>query len=351
MKNESNLLLKLISENKSLNEISSILGLSNKQLFTRLSMLRNSGYLFDREYSYNGEINYSFHNPFIKDNIPTIKIPQNTNTIKVMVISDTHLGHIDDSIECIDSMYNYCAKEGINIILHAGDFFEGIYTERKKQCKFDSAVEQINYGLNNYPYEKNILNFILLGNHDATFLTKTGIDIQEILLNRRHDLIPIGYGESDISIGNFTITMRHQISNVKMKSDVDNKLFLYGHGHSFSTNCDTGHTVLFVHIPALSYVQTKSNGNSLPSMIEMNLTISNEFISKECFKHFIFDQNNNPICISEINYCTHISPYKVETQNEKIVPSIFEKSKKLTKTKPNYKGMSQLEKFNAKYNI
>lgn len=333
MKDDNILLLQLISENKTLNEISSILGLSNKQLFTRLSMLRNSGYLFDREYSYNGEINYLFHNPFMKNNIPTIKIPKDIKAIKAILISDTHLGHINDSIECIDAVYNYCAKEGINIILHAGDFFEGIYVERKKQCKFESAEEQIKYGLNNYPYDKNILNFILLGNHDATFLTKNGIDIQEILLNRRHDLIPIGYGESDISIGNFTITMRHQISNIKMNPDTRTKLLLYGHSHTFSTNCDLNHTSLIVHIPTLSYVETGIKKNTLPSIIEMNLFINNKSIYKECFKHFIFNQNNNPICISETNYCTIISPSKDDSQNEKIIPCIFEESKKIIKTR------------------
>ena len=38
MKDETILLIKLINENKTLNEISAITGLSHKQLFTKFSM-------------------------------------------------------------------------------------------------------------------------------------------------------------------------------------------------------------------------------------------------------------------------------------------------------------------------
>lgn len=234
MNNESTLLLKLISENKSLNEISSVLGLSPKQIHMRLTMLRNSGYLFDRIFSYSGDTFYSFHNPLIQQSNTIINVDEDINTIRAILISDTHLGHINDSIECIDAMYNYCTKEGINIILHTGDFFEGIYDSRKKQCKFKNAENQISYGLKTYPYDKNILNFILLGNHDATFITNNGIDIQSVILNKRHDLIPIGYGCSDIILGNYLIKMRHQMQNIKLKNiNPNNTIFLYGHSHFF----------------------------------------------------------------------------------------------------------------------
>ena len=352
MNNESLLLLRLISENKSLNEISSILGLSNKQIHMRLSMLRNSGYLFDREYFYNGEINYLFHNPLTPDNdIPIIKFPENENIIKVMLVSDTHLGHINDSIECIDSMYNYCAKEGIHIILHAGDFFEGIFDSRKKLCKFTNAEDQISYGLKKYPYDKNILNFILLGNHDATFMTEAGIDIKNVILDRRPDLIPIGYGYSYIVLKNYMILIRHQKQNIKIKNPIQNNIiYLYGHSHSYSAN--HGDNTVSIHIPSLSFTTTSNIINPLPSMIEMTLRIKNNYIYNEDFKQFIFDNNNNPICISNINYNIPIKETILDTQNERIIPNLLKKENcNVKKTKIDYKNMSQIEKFNARYNI
>ena len=67
---------------------------------------------------------------------------------------------------------------------------------------------------------------------------------------------------------------------------------------------------------------------------------------------FIFDNNNNPICISNINYNIPIKETILDTQNERIIPNLLKKENcNVKKTKIDYKNMSQIEKFNARYNI
>lgn len=63
----------------------------------------------------------------------------------------------------------------------------------------------------------------------------------------------------------------------------------------------------------------------------MTLEISGNQICQEKFKQFIFDCNNNPICISNINYCIPMTQTKLAKQKEKIVPSIFDNHKQLIK--------------------
>lgn len=87
-------------------------------------------------------------------------------------------------------------------------------------------------------------------------------------------------------------------------------------------------------------------------MIEMTLRIKNNYIYNEDFKQFIFDNNNNPICISNIIYNIPIKETILDTQSERIIPNLLKKENcNVKKTKIDYKNMSQIEKFNARYNI
>ena len=218
MKDETKLLLQLINDNKTLNEMSNILGLSNKQLFIRLSMLRNRGYILDREYDFDGEIRYLIKNPFQKDELLKdtihLKTSQDAEKLRMLITSDTHLAHKKDNLKILDAMMNYCRKEGIHIIINAGDFLHGIYSGEKKNTKVLDAFEQIQYGLKNYPYDKNIFTIVCLGNHDATFWINDGLDIKTILMEQRHDIIPLGYGIGVIHFLNNRIILQHPIERL-----------------------------------------------------------------------------------------------------------------------------------------
>lgn len=308
MNEQTQLLINLVKQNKTLNEISKILGLSNKQLFIKLSMLRSSGYLIDKNYYYNGEIRYSLHNPF-KPTSNTIHVitPKYTNIIRIVLTSDTHLGHKQDNLKCIDSTMEYCINNGIHLIFNLGDFFEGIYDNRKNSVKFATAAEQISYGLKNYPYDKSILNFVLLGNHDATFWAEDGIDIQTILSERRHDIVPVGYGYHEINVGGCQFKLRHYLKDEQKQSipiDANNRIILKGHSHKFKIAPSTNN--LSVTLPALSNVGAGSEKSAVPSIIDMQLKIENNIICEQYFQQIIFIENK-PILINEIKYYVPIN--------------------------------------------
>ena len=50
LSDKTKLLLSLITEKKSANEIANILGISNKQLYNYLTMLKNKGFFFERKF-------------------------------------------------------------------------------------------------------------------------------------------------------------------------------------------------------------------------------------------------------------------------------------------------------------
>ena len=54
----NNKIIKMIEENKSLKEISILLGLSEKQVYVRIRQIINYGYQVISRYSYNADIYY-----------------------------------------------------------------------------------------------------------------------------------------------------------------------------------------------------------------------------------------------------------------------------------------------------
>lgn len=385
MKDEIKQIIQLISENKTLNEISTATGLSNRQLFTKLSMLRHSGFLVDKKYYYNGDISYYLANPFVTDinsnNEVTLNIPEDIKKIRILLTSDTHLGDKNDNLACIDKMTDYCIKEGIHNIINAGDFLAGIYPNNKNIAITD-AFAQVQYGLQNYPYDKNILTFVCLGNHDASFWLENGIDIKTILLDRRHDIIPLGYASGIINISGNKIVVQHpieRVNNIHILS-VPNSLVIKGHSHKFKTIM-SGHNVT-VYVPTMSNVNTQLQQSMIPSMIDMELTITEQGIQHEYFQQFIFI-NNEFIRVAEVAYNIPIPTKKTDkeeiiddlkprtmnfytkaenkpleelTETEELatannVPELPETTVKTFIPQNNYKGMNQIEKFNARYGV
>ena len=83
-------LLRLINEGKTLNEISEILNISHKKIFNYLTMIKNTGYDFKRNYYSNGDIIYT---PEVRYNVPAsnevnLLMSQNDETLRAVVIHD-----------------------------------------------------------------------------------------------------------------------------------------------------------------------------------------------------------------------------------------------------------------------
>lgn len=358
MKDDTILLLKMINEGRTLNEINSILGLSNKQLFIKLTMLKNSGYLFDRHYSYDGNISYSISNPFEnKTNYVQVETGDNLQTIRALLTSDPHLGNIHDTVKCLDGMMEYCVKKDIHLIFNSGDFFEGIY-RNKNNSKHKTAQEQLSYGLKVYPYDKNVLTITIFGNHDATIWSEYGIDVKTFLEERRHDIIPIGYGDGEALIGSYKFSLQHPILKNNTPKINPEMINLRGHSHKFKIVSSSN--ALLIYVPTISKVCTVSNPNPIPSMIDMTLKIKNGKIYDEYFQQLLFI-DDKPTPIGEFQYYVPIKGHNIENSSQKssIIPYLNDNLKLAEKEeqtvpeqasqKNDYHRMSQIEKFNAKY--
>ena len=335
MTDNASLLLKLINEGKTIKEISEEMNLSHKKIWTMLSLIKNKGFEFDRIFHYNGDIIYNPKKTFIEtpSNSVDLITSHSDNEIEVLVISDLHIGSIIERPDLLSDLYEYCAKEGINIIIIAGDLIDGTFGKFDKI--YDNVSDQIDYLLKVFPFDKSILNLVTLGDHDLSALKDCGQNIIRVLENYRHDIVPLGYGLGKINIKDDFIWVRHRgIEEIKMEP-LTNCLLLDGHSHG--TLSYNSHPNNYTRIQLSPFCDF----SEFPTAVRMKLEFKNGKIFFGSFEQLFFGAKTLTVSKFEIplGYGKDINP-KVPIKLE----SDRAKKKVLTQN-----VISQIDKFNSKW--
>lgn len=280
MNKEDLIILDLISKNISMKEIANNLNISEKQLYIKIKKIINYGYKIDTKYSYDGSICYQLNNEDEKKY--EIRMNEEKNTFKCLVISDLHIGSIDSDIKLVDIVYDYAIKNGIHIILNCGDFIEGDYTTTEKSIL--NIHDQLEYLIKKYPYDKNINNFFILGNHDNYSMRNDGLDVSKAIHNSRYDIIPIGVGTGNIRIKNDDIILFHQLHKEFKPWIKNEKILLSGHSHLMKTKL---RDIFWLSIPTLSYKSNNKTVDVVPGFVELTIDFENSKFEYVEAKHMI----------------------------------------------------------------
>lgn len=289
-------LLQLIIEEKSVNEIANTLNMSNKQVYNHLALIKNKGLEFERKYYSNGEIVYVPKKSLAINCAKDVGLitEANEDLLKFVVISDLHIGSIHERIDLLEKVYDYCIKENIHLIINCGDLIDGMCTQHKK--KIDNVYEQADYTLKNYPFDKNILNFIIFGNHDYDALRNYGLNLETLFDSYRHDLVALGYFQNALNIKNDFIVLRHPWEKLKKieypysewNSKYNKNVFLVLNGHSHKMRAKISSSALSVSIPSLSNIPCPNEG-FFPSFVVMELKFRNGLIEYGSFHQMIIN--------------------------------------------------------------
>lgn len=290
-------LLKLISEDKTLNEISEVLKLSPKQIFNYLTMLKNRGYDFNRRYFHDGNIKYSFIHQYNQSINNEIMFSKEISKLHAIAISDTHIGSKFERLDLINEVYEYCSKNSINIIFHCGDIIDNYVDE----CKINRE-SRVEYLLKNYPYDKNILTFAILGNHDLGPLTEFGQNLMLLLNNYRHDIITLGYLVENLNLQQDAITLYHPFHKNSFipRRCSNSKLILQGHSHIYKIEGSIKEeNPIKVLVPSLSDISVYEE--SFPSILDLEIELKDENISVITIRQLIYLNNT----FTPINMATY----------------------------------------------
>ncbi len=153
--------------------------------------------------SFTDQPRYQIVQPLLPtDSVFRVNVPYGCKHVDLMLVADFHIKEFDRKVLAgFDSLNDYCAKEGINLILNLGDFFNGFGTH---DLEYGNAIKNYNLikkGINLIPKSNDTYHAILGGNHDRN-ISCYGFDPIELLTSERDDFINLGYFHSTIEFTN-----------------------------------------------------------------------------------------------------------------------------------------------------
>ena len=199
------------------------------------------------------------------------------NDNKILLISDTHFGSIFQNYDYLKRVYEFASKYDYKYILHGGDLMQGDI--KPLIDKNISLAKQVRYVVSNYPYDKNIKNYILLGNHDI-FIYKN----KENTLNKlkeRDDINLLGIRYAYINWFNYLISISHYLKKKKYKMDIPRiETLIKFHGHRHELHIMDSH----VFLPTLSNdIKTYGENKNYPGFLTAQITDEDLLINSYVF--------------------------------------------------------------------
>lgn len=335
-------IIDMILKNASVNEICEETGLSSKQLFYRLNMFKVKGFDFSRKYYEDGEITYKLNKGFKEETDISLITSPKTSEIKIAFLSDLHLSNEHERLDLLNEVYNFCAKENIHVIINGGDLIDGLIGPDKK--KHSTYEKQIDYAIKNHPFDKNILNFICLGNHDHKALEITGQNLETALLNRRHDIVPLGYGYGKLNIKNDEIIVRHPKTPATQTIVLNKGLIISGHSHK-SQSLIAGNAI-HIWLPSLSNMESfiQNEDFSLPGFMVANISFTKGYFKTGVFEQYVF--LDKMYKVNELNY----ELFRGTVIQDGVIKYEEERPKQGKTYVKEIGRKSQLDKFKDRYN-
>ena len=246
----TDIVIKLMIEGLSLNEIQKKLSLSNRELSFILKQIKNNGFNLTKSYFSDGQVfakvNHNL-NLNLEGNI--IRINVRDRIFRAVFISDLHIGSIYERPKLLKLVFAYLQKHDIHNLFNGGDVIENVYEDRLNILKTKSDIAQARKVLRIYPAVNNIVSYNLYGNHDFKSIADNGFDLARYLEERRYDLVSLGYGSALIRLKDDTIGITHDLSHSKKRKEItDNATIVFkGHSHKAKNRENK-----LIYIPSLS---------------------------------------------------------------------------------------------------
>jgi len=295
--------LDLIEKKYTVNEMVAELNISRDYLYKIFRELRELGMNFSKRYYSSGDFIYlpnkEIHVPSKNNHVNIITNP-GSESFRALFLADLHLGSEFECIDALHKVFDYCIVNNIHTIIIVGDFLDGIKIGRPYSKFHTNPLEQMEYAIKNYPFDKNILNFLLLGNHDIDSLVSFGIDFADYLRNFRHDIVPVGYGNGMINVKNDRILLAHSLCiGISCEHDLSSN-FLLAKGHHHTTRSIIGaNGNCSLNVPSISRLFFSDN-EFLPGAIDLTVTFRGGYFDTIYYEHLLID--NKVHAVNSIQY-------------------------------------------------
>jgi predicted phosphodiesterase len=140
-----------------------------------------------------------------------VKVPENSDTYSIALISDMHFGSKYTALEELSDFCRTVRKRGIKTILCAGDLSDGLrmHPEMEKDQHLHNPKQIAKYICDNYPsgFENN---YFITGNHDSSLLKNGCLHLGEFVAQERDDLMYLGQDFGMVTVdGGMRIALYH----------------------------------------------------------------------------------------------------------------------------------------------
>ena len=199
-----NKIYSMAKKGKSFQEICSQLKLQDYEIAGLITLMHEEGY--NIEFA-NGEI-FVLKTP--KKNEDIYEIPHNLEHLKLLLISDTHLGSKYDRVDILRYLYAKADDKGVKHVLHSGDFTDGRSNrpEQVYELREPSYEGQVEYCVDKYPTFDG-KTYAISGNHDDWWYKAAGSEIVKSIAKQRDDVVYLGPDVADLKIGGLKIRLFH----------------------------------------------------------------------------------------------------------------------------------------------
>lgn len=295
----------LLKQGYSFEEIQSELQLSNLEMSSFLSNINSHIHEHYNHIKYYENGKKRFSPKELKEY--GIITQKDSNYYKTVLISDTHFGTSKENISLLDKVYEFCISNDIHNIFHLGDLVDG--TTGLAEYKELDPNSQIEHVIKDYPIDKSILNFILLGNHDLDIIT-TKPTLHDSIIHNRKDMVCLGYGTDEFYLKNDFMVLKHLILIDKHNNNYNGKLIFKGHSHQMKLIDDLNNHI--VHVPSLSDLQII---NTIPGFLLVEFEFYNGYVCEALITHYgVIDNNLIHMNTSKINLKSHRKEDDIERE-------------------------------------
>lgn len=131
-------------------------------------------------------------------------------TVKIGIVSDTHLGSHEQQITHLRDFYRYADSKGVSAYIHAGDLADG-----SPRMHIDAALHhfavgwdaQMKYAIDVYPKSQNGPTYLVDGNHDT--YRESGGTFGSNFVRARPDFKYLGWHSAFVDIGPCRLYVAH----------------------------------------------------------------------------------------------------------------------------------------------
>lgn len=167
--------------------------------------------------------------------------------IRFGVVSDNHINSKYTQITLLHDAYDRFAREGIKHVYNVGDIDEGEQMRKGHQyeCYTQGADDHVEEIVRVYPKRNGITTHFITGNHDASFIKLSGIDIGKQISNQRPDMDYLGQDDVIVNLtphcrlevmhpgggSSYAISYKSQKITESLEGGTKPNVLLIGHYH------------------------------------------------------------------------------------------------------------------------